>query len=87
VFVKDGYTDLLVARLFDFFHRRSPWQRRLWRTGLVLELREVVEYSRVLEASAATTEHGINAPVAQRWVTRHHDGTWSTFLDPGVPAA
>lgn len=59
MFSQDGYTDLFVARLFDFFHRRSPWQRRLWRTGLVLELREVAEYSRVLGASAGTTEHGL----------------------------
>lgn len=32
------------------------------------------------------TEHGQNAPVAQRWVTRTEDGAWSDYLDPGVPA-
>lgn len=67
MFVQDGYTDLFVARLFDFFHRRSPWQRRLWRTGLVLELQEVAEYSRVY-ASGATSELGLKYVV--RCVTR-----------------
>lgn len=32
------------------------------------------------------TEHGRGAPESQRWVTRSADGTWSTYLDPGVPA-
>jgi uncharacterized lipoprotein YddW (UPF0748 family) len=31
------------------------------------------------------TDHGPNAPVADRWVTRSASGTWSTYLDPGVP--
>lgn len=29
--------------------------------------------------------HGQRAPEAERWVTRTHDGTWSDFLDPGLP--
>lgn len=58
MFTQDGYTDLFVGRLFDFFHRRSPWQRRLWRSGLVLELREVAEYSQV-HAAGATKEQGL----------------------------
>ncbi len=32
------------------------------------------------------TEHGQRAPVADRWVTRTRDGTWTDYLDPGVPA-
>jgi len=32
------------------------------------------------------TEHGIDAPLAERWVTRTVDGRWSDYLDPGVPA-
>jgi uncharacterized lipoprotein YddW (UPF0748 family) len=32
------------------------------------------------------TEHGPTAPVAQRWVTRTVDGTWSEYLDPGLRA-
>ena len=31
------------------------------------------------------TVHGLDAPVADRWVTRTHGGTWSDYLDPGVP--
>lgn len=31
-------------------------------------------------------EHGRDAPVADRWVTRTHSGTWSDYLDPGLPA-
>ncbi len=32
------------------------------------------------------TEHGRTAPESQRWVTRNATGTWSTYLDMGVPA-
>jgi uncharacterized lipoprotein YddW (UPF0748 family) len=32
------------------------------------------------------TEHGRNAPESQRWVTRSNVGTWSEYLDLGVPA-
>ena len=46
---QDGYTDLVVARLMDFVHRRSPWQRRLWRVGLPLSLQEVAEYGELVE--------------------------------------
>ncbi len=31
------------------------------------------------------TTHGTAAPVAQRWVSRTVDGSWSSYLDPGVP--
>jgi len=31
-----------------------------------------------------TAEHGLNAPEADRWVTRTVDGTWDTYLDPGL---
>jgi uncharacterized lipoprotein YddW (UPF0748 family) len=30
--------------------------------------------------------HGPNAPVADRWVTRAADGTWTSYLDPALPA-
>src|SRR5690606_25417173 len=32
------------------------------------------------------TEHGPSAPVADRWVTRTADGTWSEYLDVSLPA-
>jgi uncharacterized lipoprotein YddW (UPF0748 family) len=31
------------------------------------------------------TTHGRLAPLAERWVTRRYDGTWTDYLDPGVP--
>jgi uncharacterized lipoprotein YddW (UPF0748 family) len=31
------------------------------------------------------TDHGPNAPEADRWVTRLANGTWSDYLDPGLP--
>jgi uncharacterized lipoprotein YddW (UPF0748 family) len=31
------------------------------------------------------TEHGRLAPVSARWVTRTYSGTWTDYLDPGVP--
>jgi uncharacterized lipoprotein YddW (UPF0748 family) len=31
------------------------------------------------------TTHGPNAPLADRWVTRTAGGTWTDYLDPGVP--
>lgn len=30
-------------------------------------------------------EHGRDAPVADRWVSRAVDGTWSEYLDPALP--
>ncbi|MFA9447038.1 family 10 glycosylhydrolase [Egicoccus sp. AB-alg6-2] len=32
------------------------------------------------------TTHGLGAPVDRRWVTRTSDGSWTSYLDPGVPA-
>lgn len=32
-----------------------------------------------------TADHGQQAPEADRWVTRTVDGTWDTYLDPGLP--
>ena len=31
------------------------------------------------------TEHGLAAPENRRWVSRTVDGSWSSYLDPGVP--
>ena len=41
--------DLVIARLRDYFGRRTNWQRRLWNPGTVVVLREVLEASRLLE--------------------------------------
>ena len=35
---------LVVARLRNFFHHRTPWQRSLWSIGTVTGLLEVLEY-------------------------------------------
>lgn len=31
-------------------------------------------------------DHGVTAPVDNRWVSRTYGGTWTEYLDPGVPA-
>ncbi len=36
-------------------------------------------------AGWVATEHGVDAPVEQRWVTRGVDGAWSDYLDPALP--
>lgn len=42
-------TELVVARLFDFFGRRTPWHRRLWGPGLLSCLQEVEELSTIVD--------------------------------------
>lgn len=32
------------------------------------------------------SDHGMDAPTEQRWVTRDIDGSWSDYLDPALPA-
>jgi len=39
----DPYVEHITARLLDFFADSTPWQRRLWDTGLVMALRELDE--------------------------------------------
>jgi hypothetical protein len=41
---------LVAARLQEFFDVRAPWHRRLWATGLILTLREVLEASEMVAA-------------------------------------
>lgn len=41
--------DLAIARLRDYFNRRTNWQRRLWNPGTVVVLRETLEASQLLE--------------------------------------
>ena len=40
----------VVARLLDFFHSKTPWQRGLWESGAVLTLREVLQASEAASA-------------------------------------
>lgn len=53
----DPYVEHITARLLDFFAESTPWQRRLWDTGLVMTLRELDEavywsYRHVLSGAA-----------------------------------
>lgn len=53
----DPYVEHITARLLDFFAGATPWQRRLWDTGIVMTLRELDEaaywsYRHVLSGSA-----------------------------------
>lgn len=36
-------TELVIARLLDYFGHRTPWQRRLWNPGTVTLLQETLE--------------------------------------------
>ncbi|KJF19100.1 hypothetical protein [Acidithrix ferrooxidans] len=36
-----------LGRLLDFFGHNTPWPRRLWGIGVVLGLREIIEYNKV----------------------------------------
>jgi len=38
------------------------------------------------EGSWIGSDHGLTAPVDDRWVSRTYDGTWTEYLDPAVPA-
>lgn len=42
----DQFDRQVVARFLDFFGSKTQWQRRLWGSGIVLTLREVLEASR-----------------------------------------
>ena len=42
--------NLVVARLLDYFARRTDWQRRLWNPGTVTVLRELLEAVDLLES-------------------------------------
>jgi len=44
------FESLVAARLLEFLDIRTPWQRRLWATGLILTLRETLEASDMVAA-------------------------------------
>ncbi len=49
--VNDQYEALVGARLLDFFGTRTHWHRRLWTTGLVLTLKELLEVFSAVRSS------------------------------------
>jgi hypothetical protein len=66
------YRALFVARLSNFFHRATPWQRDIWGIGSVLALEEVAEYADVLRSGAGLSDDGLKyaAASARREVVR-----------------
>lgn len=44
------YDEHVAARLLDFFGRATPWQRKLWGSGMVLSIREVLQASEAVRA-------------------------------------
>lgn len=70
--MQPSYHALFVARLANFFHRATPWQRDIWGIGSVLALQEVAEYADVLESGAGLSDEGLKytAAAAKREVAR-----------------
>jgi hypothetical protein len=52
----DPFAKLVVARFLDFFGSKTQWQRRLWGSGIVLTLREVLEASQAVRAGILHAE-------------------------------
>jgi hypothetical protein len=50
----NSYDRHVGARLLDFFGATTPWHRRLWSTGLVLTLKEILEASEAVRAGVLT---------------------------------
>jgi hypothetical protein len=48
--IVNTFDSLVGARLLEFFDIRAPWHRRLWATGLLLTLREILEASEMVAA-------------------------------------
>jgi hypothetical protein len=48
--VNNVYDNHVASRLLDFFNSSTPWQRRLWNSGIVLTLREARESSEAVAA-------------------------------------
>lgn len=46
--IVNPFESLVAARLLEFFDIRAPWHRRLWATGLLLTLREILEASEMV---------------------------------------
>ena len=52
--VKTPYDRHVVSRLLDFFGAKTPWQRSLWNSGIVLTLREALQASAGVAASVVS---------------------------------
>ena len=52
----DPYDKETAVRLLDFFGSGSPWQRRLWSSGVVLTLKEVLEASQAMRQGVLSSE-------------------------------
>ncbi len=48
--IVNNFDSVVAARLLEFFDFRTPWHRRLWATGLILTLRELLEASEMVAA-------------------------------------
>jgi hypothetical protein len=48
--IVNPFDSLVAARVLEFFDFRAPWHRRLWATGLILTLREILEASEMVAA-------------------------------------
>jgi hypothetical protein len=46
----------VVARLLDFFGSKTQWQRRLWGSGIILTLKEVLESTEAVRSAVLSTE-------------------------------
>lgn len=57
------YEQHVVARLFDFFSDRAPWQRRLWDAGTVMGLKEIQD-------AAVWADSQVLRPAAVKWLGR-----------------
>lgn len=53
------YDALLAARLKNFFHHRTPWQRALWSVGTIVGLEEVAEYSEIGPGGGSNSNEGL----------------------------
>lgn len=75
----------VAARLLEFFDFRTPWHRRLWATGLLLTLRELIEASEMV-AAKVLFQNSITALGGTAMVLAGTDAG-VTSGDPGVGTA
>jgi hypothetical protein len=52
----DPFEKHVAARLLDFFGSKTQWQRRLWGSGIILTLQEVLEASEAVRAAVLSTD-------------------------------